>query len=134
MNSLERVLEFVAAINRADVTGIAGMMSEDHLFIDSDGTRIAGRQAMSDAWRGYFSMMPDYRIRVEETYCREGTVVLIGTATGTYSGGGELRPENRWSVPAAWRAVVTGDRIAVWQLFVNPEPIAQVLRRHEGAV
>jgi ketosteroid isomerase-like protein len=129
MTALKTVLDFVDAINRADAERLGGMMSDDHSFIDSDGTRTTGRPSVEDAWRRYFTMMPDYKIAVEETYSRGSVVVLIGTASGTYAAGGELKDENRWCVPAAWRAVTKGNRIAVWQLFVNPEPIARVIQR-----
>jgi len=126
------VLKFVDAIKGADVEAIYGLMSDDHRFIDSDGPEISGRDAMREGWVGYFSMVPDYKIEVQETLSDKQTVVLIGTATGTYSPDGKLNPDDRWNVPAAWRAVVKGDRIAVWQVFVNPEPILQIMRRHGG--
>jgi ketosteroid isomerase-like protein len=133
MRPSRRVLDFVAAINRADLSRMAGLMSEDHAFIDSDGRRIVGREAARDCWRRYFAMMPDYRISIEQSLARASTVVLVGTAAGTFSADGWLRPENHWQVPAAWRAEVTGDRVAMWQVFVNPGPIAEVIRRCDGA-
>jgi ketosteroid isomerase-like protein len=133
MNATDLVLKFVDAINHADVGAISDLRSDDHLFIDSDGTEIRGRESMREAWNGYFSMMPDYKIQVQEIFSRRQAVVLIGTATGTYSSDGKLDPSDRWKVPAAWRAVVRGDRIAVWQVFVNPEPILRIMRRyHKG--
>jgi len=132
VEAVKRVLEFVSAINRADLAALGAMTSDDHSFIDSDGSRLAGREAVLDAWRRYFSMVPDYTIAVEETYSRGTTVVLIGTATGTYSSDGRIKDENRWSVPAAWRAVVKGNRVATWQLFVNPEPIFRFIRGNGG--
>jgi hypothetical protein len=50
-------------------------------------------------------------------------------AAGTFSQAGELKPENHWQAPAVWRAVVTGDCVAVWQVFVNPEPMRAILTR-----
>lgn len=128
LDTIKRALEFVSAINRADLTALGEMTSDDHCLIDSDGSRIAGREAVLDAWRRYFSMMPSYTIAVEETYSRGTAVVLIGKATGTYSSDGRMEDRNRWSVPAAWRAVVKGNRIATWQLFVNPEPVLRIIR------
>jgi ketosteroid isomerase-like protein len=130
MTVLECVRSFIKAVNAADVTAVCDLMTEDHLFIDSDGGEVRGREAMRRGWIGYFSMMPDYKIQVQETYSRGTVVVMIGTATGTYSPDGKLRPENRWRVPAAWRAVVRGGRVAVWQVFVNPEPIARLMGSH----
>ena len=73
-------------------------------------------------------MMPGYRIRVQESFCEGHTVVLVGTAEGRYAPGGVLDARHRWSVPAAWRAVVNQEGIAVWQVFCNPEPISRIIR------
>jgi ketosteroid isomerase-like protein len=34
-------------------------MTEDHVFIDSLRTRIAGRDQMKKGWEGYFGMVPE---------------------------------------------------------------------------
>ena len=124
----ERVLEFIDAINAGDARRIGGLITEDHLFIDSDGTETRGWREMRQAWHQYFAMMPGYRIHVRETFCEGATVLLVGTAEGTYAPGGVPDPRNRWRVPAAWRAVVEAEGIAVWQIFCNPEPISRVVR------
>jgi len=64
-----------------------------------------------------------------EEIARGETVVLLGTATGTFQHEGILVAENRWSVQAAWRAVVEGDRVAVWQLYVNVQPMLEIMKR-----
>jgi hypothetical protein len=56
-------------------------------------------------------------------------VVLLGRASGTFVQDGELKPENRWSVPAAWRVVVDAQSVAVWQLYANQYPMHQILER-----
>lgn len=121
------------AVNAADVTRICNIMTEDHLFVDSDGTETRGRERMRQSWVQYLLMMPDYQIQVRESFCKAETVVLTGAAIGTYAPDGTLAARNRWSVPAAWRAVVRDERVAEWQVFVNPEPIRHVMRgRDEG--
>jgi hypothetical protein len=84
---------------------------------------------MRDAWAAYFKMVPDYRIEVSEALTRDNTVVLLGTATGTISHEDALDVENRWSVPAAWRVVVEGEGVAVWQLYVDLDPVRKILER-----
>ncbi len=130
MSVLQRVLDFVDAVNTGDVARICDFMTEDHLFVDSDGTEVRGRERMRQGWLEYFRMMRHYRIEVQETFCTAATVVLIGTATGTYVPDATVATTNRWTVPAAWRAVVRDDLVAVWQVFVNPEPIRRVM--HQG--
>jgi ketosteroid isomerase-like protein len=129
MTPEEVVFAFVEAINSRRVDRISELMTHDHVFIESDGEEVAGRERMRDAWAAYFKMVPDYRIQVTETLTRDNTVVLLGTATGTISHEGNLDLENRWSVPAAWRVVVEGEGVAVWQLYVDLDPVRQILER-----
>jgi len=127
------VLQFVDAINHADLRCLAALMTEGHVFIDSDGSQVTGRSAMLDAWSQYFSMMRDYRVTVREMFSSANTVVLVGTAEGVWAKTSPSDHGSRWSVPAAWRAVVDGATIAVWQVFVNPEPIRAALRGDGGS-
>jgi ketosteroid isomerase-like protein len=123
------VLAFVEAINTKQMDKLSALMSEDHRFIDSDGSETLGREQMSDAWRHYFEMVPDYRIEVREVLSRGDVVALLGVAEGTFAGPRGLDPKGRWSVPAAWRVVIENERVAVWQLYVNPEPMRAALDR-----
>jgi len=121
---------FVDAINSRSPEEIARLMTEDHVFIDSLGTRVTGRQQMKKGWQGYFSMVPDYAITVDETFAEGPVVAMLGTAQGTWSPGGSLKPENRWQTPAAWRAVVRGSLIAEWRVYADNEPIRQIMARN----
>jgi uncharacterized protein (TIGR02246 family) len=118
---------FVNAINRQNPDEIASLMTEDHVFIDSLGTKVTGREQMKKGWRGYFGMVPDYTITVEDTFADGPVVVMLGAAHGTYSSGGPLKPENRWRTPAAWRAVVRGSLIAEWRVYADNEPIRRIM-------
>lgn len=120
---------FVQAINQRDVEEIVKLMTEDHVFIDALGARTQGRVKMKAGWEGYFRMVPDYILTVEETFADGAVVVMLGTAQGTYCTGGALQPENRWVTPAAWRAVVRGAQIAEWRVFADNEPIRQIMAR-----
>ena len=48
--------EFVAAINEHDLDRLLGLMTEDHVFVDSGGATVRGREAMGGAWQGYFGV------------------------------------------------------------------------------
>jgi ketosteroid isomerase-like protein len=122
-------LAFADAINHRSVEGIADLMTEDHVFVDSLGTRIVGRNRMKAGWEGYFRMVPDYTIAIEETHVDGAVVVMVGTAQGTYSTDGVLRPENKWSTPAAWRALIRGSLVAEWRVYADNEPIRQIMAR-----
>ena len=129
MTPTEVAYSFVEAINSSDPDELAKLMSDNHTFIDSDGSVHPGRGEMRRGWKDYFSMVPDYRIQVKDTLSRDDTVALFGVAEGTFEQDGNLKPENHWVVPAAWRVVVEDEKVAVWQLYVNPEPMVKILNR-----
>jgi len=125
-------MAFVDAINGGSVERLAALMTEDHVFIDSDGTESRGRSKMVPVWGEYFAMVPDYRIIVKETFAASRTVMAAGEAEGTFIEDGVLRPENHWKAPAAWRAVIKEAKVAVWQVYVNPETMGEILKRIRG--
>ena len=120
--------KFVAAINRQDVAAIYKLMTEDHRFIDSGGQIFEGRERMKAAWPDYFKMFPDYSIEVSEKFASADTIVLLGHASGTYTSDGSLKPENHWHIPAAWKAVIAGEKVKLWQVFADNEPIGEIIR------
>jgi len=129
-NSAEAVAgAFVRAINRQDADALADLMAEQHRFVDSLGQAVVGREKMRAGWKGYFSLVPDYTITVDETFCDGTIVVLLGTAQGTYAAGGNLKPENRWKTPVALRASVEGDRISEWQVYADNEPMRKLMAK-----
>ena len=132
---------FVAAINRRDVEGLAALMTVGHRFVDSMGNVVEGRETMRAAWVGYFGMVPDYSVAVEECYghpsdedLSPGTptvravVVMVGVAAGTYAPDGVLRAENRWETPAVVRAVMEGGLVAEWRVYADNEPMRRLMR------
>lgn len=121
---------FADAINHHNLDKVSELMAEEHVFIDSLGMRIEGRAAMRRGWEGYFCMVPDYTITIQETLVKGATVVMLGTAQGTYSANGVFPPENQWSTPAAWRALIRGSFVAEWQVYADNEPIRQIMTKY----
>jgi ketosteroid isomerase-like protein len=121
---------FVNAINHQSVEGITALMTEDHVFVDSLGTRTDGKQRMKAGWDAYFRKVPDFNIVIDETLVEGAVVVMLGTAQGTYSSDGVLRPENKWSTPAAWRVLTRGSFVAEWRIYADNEPIRQIVAHH----
>ncbi len=108
---------------------MAELMTPEHRFVDSLGGVTAGREAMRSAWAGYFRMVPDYSIAVEEILCDGPVVVMLGVARGTYSPDGELRTENRWETPAVLRAFVEDGLVVEWRVYSDNEPMRELMRK-----
>ena len=130
--AIATVLKFEQLINSRNADAVCSLMTQDSVFIDSLGNRVEGHQRLLAAWQGYFKMVPDYSISHEEIFATGNTVAMFGTAQGTFSKGGELNKENFWKTSAAWRAVVNDDKIAVWQVFADNEPIRAIMRKDRG--
>ncbi|MEW6336045.1 MAG: nuclear transport factor 2 family protein [Acidobacteriota bacterium] len=125
----ETALRFVDAINRGDLADLDRLVTSDHEFVDSDGTRTTGRQAVIEGWAAFFGMVCGYTIDATEIHRAGDVVVLVGVAKGAFEARNQAGRRIAWEVPAAWRAVVRGDEVARWQVFVNPEPILAALQR-----
>jgi ketosteroid isomerase-like protein len=114
---------FASAINRQSVEDLTGLMTEDHLFVDSLGAQVQGRDRMTAGWAAYFQMVPDYTITIEETYADGDAVVMLGTAQGTYAA-------TKWQTPAAWKARTRGPLVAEWRVYADNEPIRAIMRQN----
>lgn len=118
---------FVNAINDHDVDELAKLMSNRHRFVDSLGTVVQGREKMRDGWAGYFRMVPDYTVIVDETFSDGPVVVMLGVARGTYAKDGQVLPKKSWRTPAAWRAQIEDYKIAEWRVYADNEPIRRLM-------
>ena len=131
MEPVQVVESFVARINAQDVDGLCALMTEDHCFVDSMGSEIDGLDTLRHAWSKYFAMVPDYEVLLEEVFQDGNQIGAFGLARGTYApnarSGGELRKENQWSTPAAWRAEVRGKKVAMWRVYGDNEPIRRLI-------
>ncbi len=102
-------------------------MTEDYAFIDSEGSVVKGREAMRKGWITYFILIPDYQVSISETMQTADSVGLFGIARSTYAVKGKLLEENKWEIPAAWRAVVRGNQILEWQVYADNEPVRRIM-------
>jgi len=128
-SAISAAKEFVRAINRQNVDSLAELMTVDHRFTDSLGNTVEGRDAMRSGWAGYFGMVPDYSLAIEETYADGPVVVLLGMSKGTNSGKAGPAPENRWQTPIAIRARIDNGLVAEWRIFADNEPIRALMRK-----
>ena len=125
------VLAFLEKINAHDVDGLCALMAPDHVFVDSDGSRVAGREAMRAGWAKYLEWFPDYRIAWEEILAHGDVVAIFGTARGTYTGDGRQAGRKPWEIPAAWKAVVRNGRVVEWRVYANVDAVRKQMA--EGA-
>ncbi len=109
---------FVSAINKHDVDKIYSLMSEGHIFIDSQGNEVIGKDKMRAGWVGYFQWFPDYMIEITKVFVSGDTVAAFGFAEGTFQGSKE-RKENYWRLPASWKAVIKNGKIHLWQVYAG---------------
>jgi ketosteroid isomerase-like protein len=126
------VLKFEQLINSRSPDAVCGLLTEDSVFVDSLGNRMAGLESLRKAWTGYFKMVPDYAISHSEIFPNGDMVAMLGFAQGTFSKDGQTKKDDFWKTPAAWRAVVRDGKIALWQVFADNEPIRAIMRRYQG--
>lgn len=129
MNPVEIAIAFFGAINAHDADHLAELMTDDHVFTDSLGASIRGREKMRDRWRSYFAFCPDYRISHEAIFRDGETVAAFGSAGGTLSLHGKMAAANKWQIPAAWRVVVQGGRIREFQVYADNKPVYEILAK-----
>jgi ketosteroid isomerase-like protein len=128
MDTREIVEAMVAAINSGRAEAVAQRMHQRGAFVDSLGRRIEGRAALLEGWRGYFGMIPDYRIEVEGMMIEGLEALLHGRARGTVHRDGRAVEGGAWEMPAAWRAVSDGARsLTLWQVFADNKPVWKLL-------
>jgi ketosteroid isomerase-like protein len=125
--AIAAVADFVSRINHHDVAALAEAMTEDHLFVDSLGNTVRGREAMRGGWTAYLRWFPDYQVEIHQMLADAGRVLACGVARGTLATTNTPCAEDAWSAPAAWRALVRDGRIAEWQVYCDNEPALRVL-------
>lgn len=122
---------FVRALNRQDIEGMLALMSPNHRLVDSMGNLVEGLERMRAGWAGYFKMVPDYALAIEEMYTSGPVVILLGIAQGTYTRTGELTAENRWHTPIALRAFVEDGLITEWKVYADNEPMRRLMTKKD---
>jgi ketosteroid isomerase-like protein len=123
---LEVAMDFIKRINSGDVNALCELMTEGHIFQDALGKRFIGRETMRQGWTMYFKIVSDYQVHAEEFFQTDDRLAIFGAASGRYAGGGSAN-ENFWEVPAAWRAVVQGGKIAEWRVYADNQPLRKLM-------
>jgi ketosteroid isomerase-like protein len=132
---IEVVLKFEQMINSRNPDAVCTLLTEDLVFIGFPRKPRSRLGESAQAWAGYFKMVQDYSISHSEIFANGVTVAVFGSAQGTFSNSkdGQMKKEDFWKTPSAWRAVIKDGKIAVWQVFADNEPIRAVMRRYSGS-
>lgn len=126
------IIDFVDAINNADLDNMYNLMAEDHIFIDSQDNRMIGRDQMKQAWSSYFQLFPDYKIEIIDIVEKDSLTCVFGYASGTYK---DINiKSNYWRIPAAWRVVVSDSSITEWQVYADNIIVAEIINRNNQSV
>ena len=148
LQSLEVAMDFIKRINAGDINILCELMTENHIFQDALGKRFMGRETMRQGWTNYLKMVADYQVHADEFFQTGERVAIFGTASGRYVGphgpstkagngapvpaaahgvDSALGPNGFWEVPAAWRAVVQGGKIAEWRVYADNQPLRKLM-------
>jgi ketosteroid isomerase-like protein len=122
-------LEFVDAINHADIERMRKLLSPDHLFIDSQDNRVQGRDKMMNGWVQYFVMFPDYLIDIETIVEDDRFICFFGYASATYKKLKDETNSNYWRIPAAWTAIVENGHIKQWRVYADNSVVIEIVNR-----
>ena len=74
------VRQFNDCINNKDLVGLTKLMTDDHTFIDRDGTETKTKKVMTQNWRKFFDMVPDYKNTFTKIESTNDMVIIIGYA------------------------------------------------------
>jgi ketosteroid isomerase-like protein len=102
-------IAFNEAINRRDLDALAGLMTDDHAFIDSEDNVLVGKAEVLEAWSGFFRAFPDYRNDWSELKSTEHTLIALGQSV--------CSTDPALAGPAIWRATIVADQIAEWRVY-----------------
>ena len=128
-DEIEVVRAFNEAINAGDVERLSSLMTEDHTFIDSQGNAVSGAKTMTEGWRGFFQMFPDYKNNIEGFFQNGNTVMAYGSSSGTYNGQRGPVEENRIEMPAAWKAIIEGGKVKEWRVYADWTEAHKIIER-----
>jgi len=125
------VLDFIEAINNANLDKMVDLMTIDHVFIDSQDNRTIGKDRMRQAWIGYFALFPDYKIEINEILEKDNLISMFGYTSGTYRNIINKENSNYWRIPAAWRVLVKDNQIKRWQVYADNIILMDILNKNK---
>jgi len=130
--NLKVVRDFIESINNANVDNIYNLMTNDHVFVDSQGNKMIGNENMKKAWIGYFGLFPDYKIEITDILQNDSIIVMLGYASGTYKTNNKnVDNNNHWKVPASWKAIVVDKKVKLWQVYADNSVVIEIINKNK---
>ena len=105
-------LRFNECISNRDVVGLGKLMTEDYVFIDSEGNISESKKFMIGSWTKFFEMFPLYRNTFERVESHENIAVILGFAYWS---------EENDHDPSIWTATIVDDLISEWRIYHDTE-------------
>lgn len=106
------VKAFNDCIHNQDIDGLAALMSEDHTFIDRDGSSHGPKSHMTEGWKQFFEMFPLYKNTFTELKADENRVFVLG-----YAYWSEKEPYD----PVIWTAKIENNLITEWRVYEDSD-------------
>lgn len=100
------VLQFNDCINNRDIDGLAHLMMEDHVFIDTQKNHICGKQNCLSVWKEFFNLFPDYKNTFKTIVSMDYDVVKIN--------GFARCSDKRLEGLFIWTAKIKNNKVAEW--------------------
>jgi ketosteroid isomerase-like protein len=123
MNPADVVHRFLQLINQRNPDKLAELMAEGHVFVDSLGNSVIGRDQAREAWRGFYAFCPNFSVSHHAMIVNGNQVAVFGEADGTIAVAGVLLAQNAWRIPAAWHAIVENGLVAQWRVYADNKPV-----------
>ncbi len=113
------VLQFNDCINKRHLRKLVNLMTDDHIFIDKEGTQIKGKQACEKAWNAFFNLFADYKNIFESIICHDDIVIMQGQS---------LCSDKRLDGKAIWTAKISNNKISEWRVYNDTPELRQALK------
>jgi ketosteroid isomerase-like protein len=125
------ILDFVDAINHADLDKMVELMADDHVFVDSRDNKSTGKDNLKQAWMFYFDLFPDYNIEITGMLQKKSLLCMYGYASGTYKNMKNEDNSNHWKIPAAWTAIIKNNKVKYWHVYADNGVVFDIVNRNK---
>lgn len=83
-DSISAATSFNDRIHRRDLDRLADLMSADHVFIDSGGEILSGKEEMLSSWENFFEQSHDCHNHFEQISVRGELCLISGHSTCSF--------------------------------------------------